>query len=201
MNKLLLTGAAFLALTVTTATQADEYAATGFDPYLGVYGGYGWTDTDTVVDLDGTDYGVFAGMRVDTLLDNTVNRLGLGLTGAVEVTYGWSSQDDNVGGIEFEKENEFGISFRPGLTIIDRINPLDFNTYGILGYKRAEYEVAAGVATADEDFDGFELGLGTELVAYDNMGVRLEYSHTWYEEQDGFDPSEDAVRLGLSFQF
>jgi len=139
MNKLLLTGAALIAMTVSTAN-ADEYSMnddrlTG--PYIGAYGGYGWTDTDTAVDFDGADYGIFVGMKADSLLDATVNRLGISLTGAIELQYGWSSQDDTVGGINFDKEHEWGISFRPGLALVDRINPLDFNTYGIIGYKRA----------------------------------------------------------------
>ena len=211
MNKLLLTGAALLALTVSNTANADEYSMNNdrlTGPYVGVYGGYGWTDADASGavsafdgDINGADYGIFTGMKVDTLLDQTVNRLGLSLTGAVEIQYGWSSQDDTINGVNFEKENEFGISFRPGLAFVDQINPLDFNTYGIFGYKRAEYEVAVAGVSGDEDYDGFELGLGTELVAYDNMGVRLEYSHTWYEEKDGFDPSEDSLRLGLSYQF
>ena len=199
MNKLLLTSAAVLAMTVTSA-HADERYAFFADPYIGAFGGYGWSDAGEA-DLDGADYGIYAGMRVDTLLDNTINRLGLGITGALEVHYGWSSQDDTVAGVDLDKKDEFGISFRPGLTIVDRINPLDFNTYGILGYKRAEYEASVGGLAADEDYDGFELGLGTELVAYDNMGVRLEYAHTWYEEKDDVDPDEDTVRLGVSYQF
>ena len=204
MNKLLLTGAALLALG-TTSAHADEYARTDFSPYLGVYGGYGWTDGDgqgalsgADIYLDGAEYGLFAGMRVDTLLDQTVNRIGLGLTGAVEVNYGWSDQDDTIAGVIIEKNHEYGISFRPGLALIDRINPLDFTTYGILGYKRAEFEVDG---LGEDDYDGFELGIGSELVAYDNVGVRLDYSHTWYEEKNSIDPSEDAVKLGLSFQF
>lgn len=90
----------------------------------------------------------------------------------------------------------------PGLSVIDKLSPVDFNPYGILGYKRANFEVDG---LGDETFDGFELGLGTELVAYDNVGVRLEYAHTWYGEEEvggtDIDNDEDTVRVGVSYNF
>ena len=110
MKKLLLTSAALLTMTASYSV-ADEYSMdadrlTG--PYIGVYGGYGWTDLEgedsfagVDADLNGADYGLFIGMKADTLLDATINRLGLSLTGALELQYGWSSQDDTVGLAEF----------------------------------------------------------------------------------------------------
>src|SRR5690606_4632712 len=140
--------------------------------------------------------------KADTLLDNTVNHLGLGLTGAVEIYYGLSSADESFGTTSIEKDHEYGISFRPGLAFIDRINPVSYNSYGILGYKRANFEVDG---LGDETFDGFELGIGTELVAYDNIGVRVEYAHTWYGDENiggvNVDNDEDTVRLGLGYNF
>jgi outer membrane immunogenic protein len=185
---------------------AKDYVDRTFTgPYMGVYGGYGWQDGDIDgagdVELDGGDYGVYAGFKADTLLDNTVNQLGLGLTGAVEIYYGWSDSDQTIGALSLEKNHEYGISFRPGLSIIDDLSPVDVNPYGILGYKRAEFEATIPGASGDETYDGFELGIGTEVVAYDNVGVRIEYAHTWYGEEDGIDIDEDTVRLGLGYNF
>lgn len=161
--------------------------------YVGGYGGYGWTDADITgggsADLDGWDYGLFAGYSLDTLLDRTI---GLGINGSLEAFYGWSDQSDS--GID--KDNEWGINFRPGLSFVD-----DFlwglKPYGIIGYRSAEFE---GGGSSDWH-DGFELGLGTEVVAYGDFGVRLDYSHVWYEDKNGIDPDEDNLRLGLAYHF
>lgn len=204
MKKVILGTALLLGATAfSTASMAQDGLFGG--PYVGVYGGYGWTEADVTgggtVEPDGADYGIYAGFKADKLLDSTVNQTGLGLTGAVEVSYGWSSADDNVGGVSIEKDSEFGISFRPGLSFLNNDSVVNFNPYGILGYRRANYEASIGGLSADEDFDGFELGIGTELVAYGDYGVRVEYSHTFYGEEGGFDPDEDNVRLGVSYHF
>ncbi len=213
MKKIIMTGVAICALS-TSAIAADGIYHTDGDsmynqpftgPYVGVYGGYGWNNVDSSIgdtNVDGADYGVYAGFKADTLLNNTVNRLGLGLTGAIEVYYGQSSADQDIGGVDIEKDYEYGISFRPGLSIVDDLSPVGVNSYGILGYKRANFEVDG---LGDETFDGFELGLGTELVAYDNVGVRLEYAHTWYGDENiggvNVDNEEDTVRLGVGYNF
>lgn len=197
----LLAAAAFIALTGTAHAQYQQQATYkeegSISPlsgvYIGGYGGYGWTDADFdgggSADLDGMDYGVFAGYSLDTLLDRTI---GMGINGSVEGFWGWSDQDD--GGIE--KDNEWGISFRPGLSFVDDylwgIKP-----YGIIGYRSAEFE-----GGGDSDWhDGFELGLGTELMAMGDFGVRLDYSHVWYEDNNGIDPDEDDIRLGVAYHF
>ena len=161
--------------------------------YAGVYGGYGWTDADIAgggsADLDGWDTGLFAGYSLDTLLDRT---LGLGINGSLEAFYGWSDQS----GDGYEKDTEWGLSFRPGLSFVDDY-VWGLKPYGIVGYRRADIE---GAGTS-RWHDGFELGLGTELIAHGDFGVRLDYSHVWYEDKGGVDPDEDNLRLGLAYHF
>ncbi|PZO85769.1 MAG: hypothetical protein DI626_07140 [Micavibrio aeruginosavorus] len=161
--------------------------------YAGGYGGYGWTDADVAggSDIKGWDYGVFAGYSMDTLLDRT---LGLGINGSIEGFYGWSDADDD--GVE--KDNEWGVNFRPGLSFIDDYT-LGLKPYGIIGYRRAEFQSTAGGDS--EWLDGFELGIGTQLMAYGDFGVRLDYSHVFYEDKAGLDPDEDDIRLGVSYHF
>ena len=195
MTRLLLATAAVVA--ISAPAMADNYnnnspfasALTG--AYIGAMGGYTYVDADVPggdVNLDGGDYGVFVGYKLDQYLQNTI-----GVNGAIEAHYAWSGADDDG----LEKDNEWGVSFRPGMSIISNTLNLETVPYAILGYKRAEIETPAG----DNWHDGFELGLGTELVAWDHMSTRLEYSHTFYEEKGGIDPDDDSIRLGLGYRF
>jgi outer membrane immunogenic protein len=205
----LLTATALVALTGTAHAQYEQQATYkeegSISPlsgvYLGGYGGYGWTDAEISgfedPDINGADYGFFAGYSLDTLLDRT---LGLGINGSLEGFYGWSSADGDAGGVDFEKENEWGINFRPGLSFVDDYT-WGLKPYGIIGYRRAEFSGSAAGASDSEHYNGFELGLGTELMAMGDFGVRLDYSHVWYGEKDGIDPDEDDLRLGVAYHF
>lgn len=174
--------------------------------YVGVQGGYSWTDVDTGAagvdfDLDGGEYGVFVGYQIDELLNQTVGRLGIGLNGALEVYYTESNADDEFAGVDLEKDHDWGVTFRPGFTFLDPYSPFGAKPYGIIGYRNTEFKGSGFGLSDDEDFDGFELGLGAEVMAYEQIGVRLDYSHTWYEEKDGIEPDEDNIRVGVAYHF
>lgn len=188
-------------LSINAAQAQDSYVErTELSPYVGVYGGYGWTNINNALndgDLNGADYGVYAGIQGDAILDRTINRLGLGITGAIEAHYGMSGQDDTENGISFEKEHEWGVNFKPGLSFLNNDYIVEVAPYGILGYRGTQYDVGGN----DENYHGFELGLGTEVLAFDNAAVRLEYTHVFYSEENGLDPDEDNIRLGLGYKF
>lgn len=165
--------------------------------YIGAYGGYGWTSADTAagdLDLKGADYGLFAGYRMDRFLQDN-----MGINGAIEGFYGWSDQDDDIAGAAIDKDHEWGINFRPGLSFLSFGTSL--NPYGIIGYRRTNFDASVAGLSNDEDFNGMDLGLGTEVVAWGDIGMRIDYTHTFYEEKSGIDPDEDDIRVGLSYHF
>ncbi len=210
-TRFLLATAAFLTFAAPSFAQSQEPYVKGQPSplsgvYVGGFAGYGWTDAETDIgtdfDINGGDYGLFLGYQLDALLDRS---LGLGINGAIEFHYAWSDADDDgtVGGVPVsaEKDHEWGVSFRPGLSFVDNYMPLGIKPYGIVGYRQAEYEATAAGLSGDETYHGFELGIGTELIAYQDFGVRLDYSHTFYGEEDGIDPDEDDLRLGVAYHF
>lgn len=206
MKRILMTTAAMMAFAapaLADATPSTYYSNSnaGASPltgaYLGAYGGYGWSDLDTSVgdaNVDGGDYGIFAGFKIDQWLQSN-----MGMTGAIEVFYGWSGADDNVAGIDVEKDHEWGINFRPGLSFLSMSGAI--NPYGIIGYRRTNYEASAGAISGDEDYNGMDLGIGTEIVTWDNIGMRVDYTHTFYGDKNGIDPDEDNIRVGLAYHF
>jgi opacity protein-like surface antigen len=166
--------------------------------YAGGYGGYGWTNADfsgsPTVDVNGVDYGAFAGFEVGQALKP------VGLQGGLEFHYGWSNADGRRGTNSVEKDHEWGISLRPGLTFMSDHMPLDLKPYGILGYRRTQFD-NVGAGTGSDWHNGFELGLGSELVAFSNVGTRLDYTHVFFKQKSGLDPSEDDLRLGAAIHF
>ncbi|HYD17533.1 MAG TPA: porin family protein [Patescibacteria group bacterium] len=203
-KSMLIAALAALALSATVARADNMDGSSGL--YLGAYGGYDWSSADTGVagvspDVDGFDGGLFVGYKLHSLLDH-VNHLGIGLNAALQASYGWSNADGSAGGVLFEKESEWGVSLRPGFDVLDAAtSSVGISPYAILGYRNTKFEATALGITASERYDGFELGLGAELMAHKNIGVRLEYTHTWYGSEGGVDPDSDDLRAGVAFHF
>lgn len=184
-------------LATSSAALADTKQSTTTNltgPYIGVYGGHDWSELDTAAgSAESNDWeaGVFAGYKMDKVMSWTQGYV-FGGNAAIEGFYGMSDSDSAV-----HKDNEWGVSFRPGISILDSVvSDVGINPYLILGYRNTDFEGAGS-----NRFDGFELGVGTQFIAFGNAGLRLDYGHVWYGEENGVDPDSDDVRLGLSYHF
>jgi hypothetical protein len=172
--------------------------------YVGGQGGYDYTNTGANgphFDTEGWDYGAFAGYS----LNSYFNDMGWGLTGAVEGNYTWSTAGDHTSfdGISLKdyKQNSWGVDFRPGLTYVDQYLPFGLKPYGIFGYQRADYRFSGDGANDSLHFNGFKLGIGTEILTFQHFGVRLDYDHVFYGSRDGVDPHENDLLAGVVFHF
>jgi hypothetical protein len=168
-------------------------------PYLGADIGYNWGSFDANnpagpdgdVDTDGWEGGLLAGYGYAT------NPTGFGGYAGVEAGYEWSGADGSFAGTAFEKNHNWLVTFRPGVTMANG-NTL---AYGVVGYSRAEFE-----ANGDNDnLDGLVLGGGTEFGMWRApMKMRLEYNYIDYEDANlsniNFEGHENTVKTGLVFR-
>ncbi len=139
--------AALPALMFAAPAQANDgsidNSMSGF--YVGGFGGHTWNNVDVSgapsFDINGSDYGVFAGYKVESLLGTNAP---INLSGAIEANYGWSHANEThlVGAtpVEIRKDREWGVNFRPGLTFLSSAMPLGLHPYGIFGYRAADYK-------------------------------------------------------------
>ncbi len=110
-----------------------------------------------------------------------------------------------------EAENTYAVSLRPGF--VARDGSLLYARLGIV-----DSEFSATVARNDEpnnafrrdiDSDGLRYGIGTDIPADDNLFLRIDYSHTDYDdvaidlvtETERWEPRRDLFQIGLGWRF
>ncbi len=218
MRSLLLASAAVLALSgaAHAADAVDQIPAapaaveevqvwSWSGPYVGVHGGYGWSDSSFDVsatgtfdaDLDGGLLGAFVGYN-HQLSNNVV----VGIEADVE--HNWN--DDSFGGGAAEAQTEWQGSVRARLGYaFDRT--LVYATGGWAG-ARAEIDVV-GTGSEEEMLNGYTVGAGVEHAFTDNMFARVEYRYTDFSEKTfdygvgtiDADIDQHAIRVGLGVKF
>jgi outer membrane immunogenic protein len=212
-----LLGAALLAGTALSSATAvayeEESVFNGF--YIGAQIGYGMTDMEINENIapgvssgnmfaDGLLGGVFAGYGFMS------DRVYFGLEADFE--YSDVDQTNTIAGEKIHAEKDYGFSVggRLGYEVVD--NAIAYVRLGYNGSKyEAKYTTAAGVPTSDDDWlNGFELGAGAEMAIHDNVTMRLEYKHTFFDSLSKtavaggrikLEPSENKVVLGFAFMF
>jgi len=184
------------------ANEGSTNSLSGF--YVGGFGGHTWVEPSlgggSSSSLNGSDYGLFAGYQMENTLGANAP---FNLSSAIEGSYGWNAHTHETGFIgalpvSIEKNHDWGVSFRPGLSFLSSSAMLGLHPYGILGYRQAEFSASS---VGSSNHGGFDLGIGTELIAYKNFGIRLDYDHVFYQAKDGLDPKENDLRLGVAYHF
>lgn len=166
--------------------------------YLGVQGGYVWTNLDLPgglgdEDFNGGTLGVHAGANWQN------GNIVFGVEG--DVNYTWNSNEYFAGTVEVGTDWAGSLRGRLGYAM-DRTL-----FYGTAGLAFTNGYIEAPGFEESETFVGWTAGLGVEHAFTDNWTGRIEYRYSDYGSEDfglplgDFDLSEHAVRIGVSYKF
>ncbi|CDZ49852.1 outer membrane protein [Neorhizobium galegae] len=190
---------------VPSAPVAEEVQVfTWSGPYLGVHGGYGWTDGSFDIsgvgtlgaDLNGGLFGVFAGYN-----HQFSNNLVIGIEGDIE--YNWN-EEEVLAGAEARTELQGSVRGRIGYAF-DRA----------LVYATGGWAATQGVAEVPgfsdetETFNGYTVGAGVDYAFTNNIFGRVEYRYTDFGSKTfdfgagtiDADLDQHAIRVGLGVKF
>jgi len=219
MKKLFLATTA-MALLIPSSAQAAKFSGV----FLGLNVGYSTGDAEVSYEdgntgngdfsiedeFDGFEGGAFAGFRHQFL-----SGFNLGLEGGYLISGADGSTSLNVAGntftMPYEKSNEWYLSIKPGFAFAE-------NTigYGILGYQQADFKGeilfnGVSLGSADDDFDGYHIGLGIEHALDHGFSLRGEFRYNDYDdvkvsdattgEQDTYEIDESVFRVGVAYNF
>lgn len=212
LNKALIAATMLAGTALSTPAMAyeSENVFTGF--YIGAQIGYGMNEyemseatTPVKQDLfgDGVLGGVFFGYGY------MMDRVYLGLEADFEYSDVDTKQTFGTATVKADKDWGFSVGARLGYEVVD--NAI---AYLRLAYNGSDYEVryndGAASAKKDKFLSGFELGGGAEMAMTENVTMRLDYAHTWFENMKvttttpttlKTEPSENKVRLGIAYIF
>jgi outer membrane immunogenic protein len=187
--------------------EVPVFTWTGF--YLGVQGGYVWTNLDVEggVSLDDLNGGIFGGyVGYNYQIDSFV----IGLEGDFNGT--WNDDDFAFAGpppftVSVGTDWLASIRARAGFAW-DRA--LIFATGGV-GFTQASVDTTIGgvTFTGDETFTGWTLGGGVEYAFTDNWLGRLEYRYYGFDDEDidgaggigAIDLDSQTVTVGIAYKF
>lgn len=166
------------------------------------------------------------GARVN---DAVIDRASVGLTGGLLAGYGetfgafylgleaeaevasvnWNIERDPAGRLyTMEKRGAVGVGARAGYVLNDSV--LLYGRVGVVnGWFDSDYATATTAVSQTDTLTGVRFGGGVEFAVSDSLRMRLDYTRTVYEDfevdyltgVDGFEPSENLFRVGLSYAF
>lgn len=194
MKKTLVAAAALLAVTA-----APSFADTRFDgAYAGPFVGHESTEFDVesiFLTGEASAKGMLGGVAI-----GYGRAFGPYYLGA-EVGYDYSDARYDEPGFELGFDHSFSVSGRVGYVATP-----DLMIYGLAGYEGARYDAQLfGDSIMRDWVDGVKLGLGAEYHAEENIFLRGEYSHTFFEKFRVADASVNTGRsvfkAGIGYRF
>lgn len=166
--------------------------------YVGVQGGYVWTNLDMPggvgdEDFNGPTLGIHAGANWQN------GNIVFGVEG--DINYTWNSNEYLGGAVEIGTDWAGSLRGRLGYAL-DRTL-----LYGTAGLAFTNGYIDGAGFDESETFVGWTAGVGVEHAFTDNWSARIEYRYSDYGSEDfglglgDFDLTEHALRVGVSFKF
>jgi len=205
---------------------SPTFAATPFDgPYLGLQLGHSVHDikvTSTTSTISSNTEGISASGADGGLYTGWGTKISPTTYGGVEAEYSWSGAEHTTTETELgfgtstanikEKYN-YGLSARLGW-----LPTSSTMLYGRAGWQRTNIDYSGSLTggegnfsyNTNQDHDGWRLGAGAEVALTSDWLLRLDYAHTWYNDETltpvaGFsmklEPQHDVFRVGIAHQF
>lgn len=175
ISKAVMAIVAVMALTTMSASAGDKFAGV----YAGVQTGYSNIGVGSF-DVDGVDYGLFAGYNTPVL-----ERFVVGL-----------ETDFTLSSVNFESlvdvRHAFGVYGRLGYKLTDTTL-----VYGKAGFVTTNVSFGGESDTAE----GIRAGVGFDSFITESFFVRLEGSYTDYARLGGFESDQYRATVGLGYKF
>ena len=187
----------------------EVQAFTWSGPYVGIHGGYAWSDSSFDVsggagifdaDLDGGLLGAFVGYN-----HQFSNNFVVGIEADVE--HNWNEEDFAFGGADARTEWQGSVRARLGYAFDQTL------LYATGGWAGARGEVSVpGFGSEEEMLNGYTVGAGVEHAFTDNIFARVEYRYTDFSEKTfdfggagggtiDADVDQHTIRVGLGVKF
>jgi len=141
--------------------------------------------------LNGVGFGGYAGYDFPI-----GERAFVGLQAGVETSAAEFTASDGYSSIKLEAGTSFDLGGRLGLMVNDTTA-----LYGRLAWGQTTFKASLDDESEDRDLSAWKFGGGLETRLNEQVGLRLEYVYSAYEDQDGLEPSGSQVRAGVNWRF
>lgn len=196
-----------IALTSALGLSSSAFALDlNFEPYAGLQAGHLNSNLkikdssykEDGLSVDGYTGGVFVGALVH------IDDLTYGGIEASYQSFGpkYTESEPSIEKLEIEQKDGFSFAFIGGLKPVQ-----DAKMYAKLGYKTSKIKVKdqdylePTTESNSETINGFQIGGGGMIDITEQIGIRLEWTQTYYSTKKDMKTTENLVQIGGVFSF
>lgn len=141
--------------------------------------------------VNGVGFGGYAGYDFPV-----GERMFLGLQAGIETSGAEFTASDGFSQIKLEAGTSFDIGGRAGVMVND-VTAL----YGRVAWGQTNFKASLDDESGDRDLSAWRVGGGLETRLNEQVGLRLEYLYSAYEDDAGLEPNGYQFRAGLNWRF